>query len=83
MNPYIDVFERLADSPNSRGVIQIPIHAELSDEMVAFTERVALLRGTPRELLEQSERRLDQKWREYQDRQRAAERSRGREAAVQ
>jgi ABC-type glycerol-3-phosphate transport system substrate-binding protein len=73
MNPYIDVFERLARSPNAHGPVKVPIHAELADEITVLTDRIALLRGTPEQLLAETQQRMAQKWDEYRERQRAAE----------
>jgi multiple sugar transport system substrate-binding protein len=46
-NPFIRVFERLAHSPNAQSQPDIPIQAEVTDELTNFTDRLRLLDVTP------------------------------------
>ncbi|HMB95318.1 MAG TPA: extracellular solute-binding protein, partial [Tepidisphaeraceae bacterium] len=60
-NPYIDVLEMLARSPNARGVPQIPIWTEIYSELVVTGERVYMLKQTPEQALKDSQDRLQGK----------------------
>jgi multiple sugar transport system substrate-binding protein len=60
-NPYIDVFEMLARSPNARGVPQIPIWTEIYSELLVTAERVYLLKQTPEQALQDAQNRLQGK----------------------
>lgn len=44
-NPYIDVFESLAASPNAHGVPQIPIWQEVYDELNNLGQQMTVLKG--------------------------------------
>jgi multiple sugar transport system substrate-binding protein len=48
-NPFIRVFDRLAASPNAYECPQVPVIAEVTDEMTNFVDRLRLLEITPRE----------------------------------
>ncbi len=41
-NPYIDVWDDLARSPNARGIPQVPIWPEAEDEIAALVQRLVL-----------------------------------------
>jgi multiple sugar transport system substrate-binding protein len=60
-NPYIDEFEKLAASPNARGVPQIPIWPEIYSELLVTAERVYLLKQTPQQALQDAQDRLQGK----------------------
>lgn len=60
-NPYIDVFEALASSPNVRTVPRIPIWQEVSQEMDFVGQKVFLLQQTPKEALDQAQERMQRK----------------------
>ncbi len=57
-NPYIDVFQTLAASPNARGLPQIPIGTEVHDELNNAIEKIALLHAEPEVALRQAQDRL-------------------------
>jgi multiple sugar transport system substrate-binding protein len=64
-NPYIDVYERLAASPNAHGVPQIPILQEVRDELDAVAQRVTLLQTDPATALRDAQQRLDVKYADF------------------
>ena len=70
-NPYIDIFERLARSPNAHGLPQIPIYPELADEMNVMVQKLYLMQATPAEALRQTQQRLQEKYDRYLQRQQA------------
>jgi ABC-type glycerol-3-phosphate transport system substrate-binding protein len=70
-NPYIDVFERLADSPNAHGTPQIPIFPEVNDDLGVLVQKMALLHGEPLEELQKLQDRLQQKYDAFAEKQRA------------
>ena len=70
-NPYIDVFERLAASPNARPAPQIPILTEVVDELNNATQRIALLRGEVLPTLADAQARLQAKYDDFLAKQRA------------
>jgi len=58
-NPYIDVYERLAASPNARGVPQIPIWKEVFDELqLNVAQRLTLLQTDAPTALREAQVRL-------------------------
>jgi ABC-type glycerol-3-phosphate transport system substrate-binding protein len=57
-NPYIEVFERLANSPNARMAPQTPILAEAVDELTVAAQRVTLLECDAQTALQQAQVRL-------------------------
>jgi multiple sugar transport system substrate-binding protein len=61
-NPYIDVFEELASSPNAYGIPPVPIWPEVVEEMGVAAQRVYLLEMTPEAAMRQSQTRLQQKY---------------------
>ena len=65
-NPYIDVFEKLADSPNARGLPQIPIMPQVIDELNTEAQAVALLERTPTRALEKAQHRLQREYDSYE-----------------
>lgn len=68
-NPYIDVFERLAASPDARGIPRVPILMEAVDEINAMSQRVILLKQEPGPALAQVQARLEQAYQRYKQRQ--------------
>ena len=70
-NPYVRVFEDLAASPNARALPQIPIWAEVADEMGNVVQRVAMLDAEPADALREAERRLQAKYDSFMEKQRA------------
>jgi multiple sugar transport system substrate-binding protein len=68
-NPYIDVFEKLASSPNAKGVPPIPIWPEVGDELSNVAQRVYLLEAEPKQALAEAQARLQMKWDDYRYRQ--------------
>jgi len=56
-NPYIEVFEELANSPNARAVPPVPTWPAVSDEMGVASEAVYTLRQTPEQALHDAQRR--------------------------
>ena len=72
-NPYIDVFDRIAASTSARGPQQVAIFPEITDQVNFMTQKLMALEGTPDELLARSQRRLEESYALYKDRQRARE----------
>jgi multiple sugar transport system substrate-binding protein len=70
-NPYIAVFEQLMAGPHASGVPPCPIWPEVGAELDNATQRVALLEATPKQALEDAQRRVEEKYREFKERQRA------------
>ena len=64
-NPYVDVFERLAASPNAHSVPQCPILQEVVDELEAVGQRVTLLQATPAVALAEAQARLEVKYADF------------------
>ena len=69
-NPYIDVFEQLAASPNAHAVPLMPIWPEVADELGNTAQRIYLLEATPEAALAEAQTRLQLKWDTYRERQR-------------
>jgi hypothetical protein len=61
INPYIDVFEELAASPNARGLPELPNWPEVVDEINVATQRVYLLEATPQQALRDAQTRAQAK----------------------
>ena len=73
-NPYIEVFEDAAKSPNAFSLPQIPIWPEINDELTVASQKAYLLEQSPAEALRVAAERLQAKWDYY----RAVERRRRR-----
>lgn len=71
LNPYIATFERLADSPNARGIPQIPIWPEVESDVVATSQEILLLKSSAAEALTRCQRRMEEKYSRYLALQRA------------
>jgi multiple sugar transport system substrate-binding protein len=69
-NPYIDVFERLANSPNARAAPQIPIMPEVLSELTNLAQQVSLLQVDPEKALAEIQVRLQAKYDEFVQQQR-------------
>jgi multiple sugar transport system substrate-binding protein len=71
-NPYISVYEELANSPNARGVPQIPIWQEVFDELqLNVAQRLALLETDSATALKSAEVRLQASYDSFVEKQRA------------
>jgi multiple sugar transport system substrate-binding protein len=70
-NPYIQVFEDLANSPNARSLPQIPIMPEVGDELNNAAQSVALLESEPEAALQQAQERLQAKYDDFMQKQHA------------
>ncbi len=57
-NPYAEVFDRLASSPNAVTIPECPIWPQVGDDLLATTQRIALLEEEPRPALEALQNRL-------------------------
>jgi multiple sugar transport system substrate-binding protein len=68
-NPYIEVFEELASSPNAKGVPPIPIWAEVGAEMDFAAQKVYRLTQEPAGALREAQLRLQAKLDQYWQRQ--------------
>ena len=64
-NPYIGVFDELANSPNAFAVPSMPIWPQVLDEMSTAAERCYLLEQSPANAMHVSAERLAEKWREF------------------
>ncbi|HEX8234321.1 MAG TPA: extracellular solute-binding protein [Abditibacteriaceae bacterium] len=65
-NPYIEVFERLASSPNARTITSLGIWPEVNDELNNVAQRVYLLEARPADALRDAQNRLQEKYDRYQ-----------------
>ncbi|MGN6725027.1 MAG: extracellular solute-binding protein [Tepidisphaeraceae bacterium] len=65
-NPYIDVFERLANSPNAKAVPAIPVWPQVSDELTVASQKASLLVDTPQAILEEADHRCEKSWNYFQ-----------------
>jgi len=72
-NPYIKVFEDLANSPNAHAVPQIPILPEVATEMNNMVQRLALVRAEPLPALQELQDTLQKKYDKFMEIQRARE----------
>ncbi len=70
-NPYMNVFEDLASSPNACGLPPIPIYTEVDDEMTNVIQRLVLLRAEPLPALQEAQDRLQKKYDAFMEKQRA------------
>jgi len=59
-NPYVDVFEALAASPNARGLPRLIDWPQIADELGQVGERSYLLEGTTAQILSDAQRRCQQ-----------------------
>jgi multiple sugar transport system substrate-binding protein len=71
-NPYIEVFERLAASPNARPVPPVPIWPEINDVIGRdVAQKVALLQSSAAEALASAQKRLERRLDDYKQDQAA------------
>jgi ABC-type glycerol-3-phosphate transport system substrate-binding protein len=68
-NPYIEVFEQLMSSPHAFGIPPCPIWLEVGAELDNAVQRVTLLQTTPEQALRDAQARVDEKYREFKERQ--------------
>jgi len=61
-NPYIEVFQDLAASPNAHGVPQIPIWPEVYKELNDDAQSVALEGADPQTVLRQAQARMQERY---------------------
>jgi multiple sugar transport system substrate-binding protein len=69
-NPYIQVFEDLANSPNARGVPQIPIWPEIFDELTSVGQAMSVGRVNAEDALAEAQKRLQASLDKYLEKQR-------------
>lgn len=67
-NPYVDVFDRMADSPNAHYPPHIPIWPEISRELEAVAQAVSL-GADPRQALARAQQRVDRAWARFREQQ--------------
>lgn len=56
-NPYIEVFEELASSPNARGLPPVPVWPAIAQELSRVAEKVYLDQSTPADALREAQAR--------------------------
>lgn len=61
-NPYIQVFETLASSPNARPLPRLAIWPEVTDELSNVAQSVYLMEAKPEDALQAAQTRLQQKY---------------------
>jgi len=61
-NPYIQIFEDLADSPNAFALPPVPIWPEVNNELTVAAQKCYLLEQTPAEALRVAEERSGESW---------------------
>ena len=66
-NPNVDVFDRLAASPNAVALDQTPIYSEGLTELDLAAQQVYLLQKTPRQALAETQQRLDARLDRYHE----------------
>jgi hypothetical protein len=66
-NPYVDVFDRLAASPNAKPADQTPIYMEANTDITAASEQVYLLEKSPHQALADAQARLDARMQRYHE----------------
>jgi maltose-binding protein MalE len=69
-NPYIDVFEKLATSPNAFTLPRIPIWPQISNELTVAAQKCYVLEQTPPEALRVAAQRCDSSWSYFKEVQR-------------
>jgi ABC-type glycerol-3-phosphate transport system substrate-binding protein len=70
-NPYIDVYDALAASPNAKALPQVPIWPEVNDELSDVIQQLALLTAEPEPALAAAQGRLQAKYDAFMAKQRA------------
>ncbi len=64
-NPYIDVFDKLAASPNAQASPDSPIWENVNSELTAAADSVYLLSKTPDQALAAAQKRADELTRQF------------------
>jgi ABC-type glycerol-3-phosphate transport system substrate-binding protein len=64
-NPYIDVFDRLADSPNATAGDETPIYTEAQSLIDVAAQEVYLLQKSPEQALADAQRQIDARLQRY------------------
>jgi ABC-type glycerol-3-phosphate transport system substrate-binding protein len=77
-NPYVDVFDRLAASPNAVAIDQTPIYTEGLTELDLAAQHIYLLQKTPLEALTEAQQRLDARLARYNEHRALREKLRGK-----
>jgi multiple sugar transport system substrate-binding protein len=70
-NPYIDVFETLASSPNAHAVPQVPILPEVLDQLNNQIQSIVKLHVTPEAAMQFLQDHLQQRYDTFMEKQRA------------
>jgi spermidine/putrescine-binding protein len=70
-NPYIEVFEKLASSPNAHTITSLGIWPEVNDELGNVAQRVYLLEAKPIDALRDAQVRLQEKYDRFRTLQQA------------
>ena len=66
-NPYVEIFDRLAASPNARPADQTPIYMEAITDLDAAAQQVYLLKRTPRDALAACQQRVEARLQRYNE----------------
>lgn len=66
-NPYIAVFNELADSPNAFGDPQVGIWPRVNDEISFAIQRVYLMQATPQQALDDAQARMAEAYEKFLD----------------
>ncbi len=66
-NPYIAVFENLANSPQAKSLPPLAIWPEVADELSNVAQQVYLLQATPKAALSQAQARLQEKYNRFRE----------------
>ncbi len=64
-NPYVEVFDAMADSPNAFHAPHVPIWPELNAELVNVAQAVSAGSATPREALTAAQQRAERAWNRF------------------
>jgi ABC-type glycerol-3-phosphate transport system substrate-binding protein len=70
-NPYIEVFDTLAASPNARTVPSCPIWPEVAAELTVAAQKTYLLQKTAAEALAEVDGRMQGRWARFRELQKA------------
>jgi ABC-type glycerol-3-phosphate transport system substrate-binding protein len=68
-NPYVDVFDRLAASPNARHLDQTPIYQWALQQISLATEHTYLQKKTPKQALADTQAILDARMARFNEQQ--------------
>ncbi len=70
-NPYIEIFQKLASSPNAHGIPPVPIWPEVSKELVDVAQAVGIEGVNPSQALQAAQARLQGEYDRFQAREQA------------